>query len=206
MSAFIIQKFSIYCYILHQTSERAEIDEVIKRVMEAAKELMNADRSTFWVIDRSTNELWAQISVGDGTLRELRVPIGQGYVGKVALIGVPLNIPFDLYDYPDSETAKKTDKTTGYRTCSLLCMPVWNPDDELIAVTQLINKIKSEDDERSTDVYKEDVPDCFQASFDESDQKYMQIFNKQVGVIMQNAELLAEVKRQEQMLRNNLNP
>jgi GAF domain-containing protein len=181
-----------------------EIDSIIKRVMESAKELMNADRSSFWVIDRETNELWTQIPFEDGTLRELRVPIGQGYVGTVAEMGVPLNIPFDLYDYPDSETAKNTDRKTGYRTCSLLCMPVWNPDDELIAVTQLINKIKSEEEDSSIDVDKKDVPIRFQASFDESDQKYMQIFNKQVGVIMQNAELLAEVKRQEQTLRNNL--
>jgi GAF domain len=166
--------------------------------------LMNADRSSFWVIDRAKNDLWTQIPFGDGTLREFRVPIGQGFVGRVAEMGVPLNIPFDLYDYPDSETAKKTDEKTGYRTCSLLCMPVWNPDDELIAVTQLINKIKSEDDDRSTNVYKENVPLRFQASFDHNDQKYMKIFNKQVGVIMQNAELLAEVKRQEQMLQNNL--
>jgi GAF domain-containing protein len=181
-----------------------EIDSIIKRVMESAKELMNADRSSFWVIDRETNELWTQIPFEDGTLRELRVPIGQGYVGTVAEMGAPLNIPFDLYDYPDSETAKNTDRKTGYRTCSLLCMPVWNPDDELIAVTQLINKIKSEEEDSSIDVDKKDVPIRFQASFDESDQKYMQIFNKQVGVIMQNAELLAEVKRQEQTLRNNL--
>jgi GAF domain-containing protein len=86
----------------------------------------------------------------------------------------------------------------------LLCMPVWNPDGELIAVTQLINKIKSEGDSKSTDLSKSDVPDYFQASFDDSDQKYMQIFNNQVGVILQNAELLAAVKRQEQMLQNNL--
>lgn len=138
-----------------------EIDSIIQRVMESAKDLMNADRSTFWVIDRETNELWAQIPFEDGTVKTIRIPIGQGYVGKVAQMGIPLNIPFDLYDDPDSEMSKKTDKTTGYRTCSLLCMPVWNPDDELIAVTQLINKIKCKDDPKSTDVYKEDVPEHF---------------------------------------------
>jgi GAF domain-containing protein len=41
-------------------------------------------------------------------------------------------------------------------------------------------------------------------SFDESDQKYMQIFNNQAGVILQKAELLAAIKRQEQTLRDNL--
>ena len=130
--------------------------------------------------------------------------MGQGYAGKVAEMGVPLNIPFDLYDYPDSETAKKTDHTTGYRTCSLLCMPVWNPDGELIAVTQLINKIKPGERSTHAPVEANVVPDYFQASFDQSDQQYLQIFNNQVGVILQNAELLAAVKRQEQTLRINL--
>jgi GAF domain-containing protein len=49
-----------------------------------------------------------------------------------------------------------------------------------------------------------EAPDHFGISFDESDEKYMQIFNNQAGVILQNAELLAEVKRQEQTLRGNL--
>ncbi|MBD2042274.1 GAF domain-containing protein [Microcoleus sp. FACHB-672] len=181
-----------------------ELDSILKRVMEAAKELMNADRSTLWLLDRETNELWTRIPFGDGSMKELRVSVGQGYAGKVAEMGVPLNIPFDLYDYPDSDMAKKTDRATGYRTCSLLCMPVWNPDGELIAVTQLINKIKPGEPSIHAPIQANVVPDYFQASFDQSDQQYLQIFNNQVGVILQNAELLAAVKRQEQTLRINL--
>jgi len=49
------------------------------------------------------------------------------------------------------------------------------------------------------------IPEDWQTSFDESDCKYMQIFNNQVGVILQNAELLAAVQRQEQNLRDSLN-
>ncbi|MFB2918920.1 MULTISPECIES: GAF domain-containing protein [Aerosakkonema] len=181
-----------------------EMDEVLKRVMDAAKELMNADRSTLWLLDRAANELWTKISFKDGLQRELRLRLGEGYAGKVAQMGVPLNIPFDLYEYPDSETAKKTDERTGYRTCSLLCMPVWNPDGELIGVTQLVNKKKPGDLADLYPVNGSELPDCFQTSFDQNDQKYMQVFNNQVGVILQNAELLAAVKRQEQTLRDNL--
>lgn len=182
-----------------------EVDEILKRVMNAAKELMNADRSTLWLLDREANQLWTKISFQDGTERELRLEVGQGYAGKVAATGKIINIPFDLYNYPDSETARKTDYKTGYRTCSLLCMPVWNPDGELIAVTQLINKKKPGNSGDATLIYGVEVPDCFQTSFDESDRKYMQVFNNQVGVILQNAELLAAVKKQEQNLRDNLN-
>ena len=188
-----------------QGSSLEKIDEIIKRVMDAAKNLMNADRSTLWLLDTETDELWTKIPFEDGSVKEIRIQVGQGYAGKVAQVGVPLNLPFDLYGYPDSETAKQTDEKTGYRTCSLLCMPVFNPDGDLIGVTQLINKKKLGDE---TDIYlknDEPVPDVFQASFTQSDQKHMQIFNNQVGVILQNAELLKTIvtlKGQEEELKS----
>lgn len=181
-----------------------EQGDILNRVMQAAKELMNADRGTLWLLDRHTNQLWTEIRVDNGQPLKLTLNIGEGYAGKVADLGVPLNIPFDLYDYPDSEMAKQTDAKTGYRTYSLLCMPVWNPDGELIGVTQLINK-KTTIDLQDIPVYGQAIPECFKASFDSSDQRYMQIFNNQVGVILQNAELLAAIKQQEESLRDSCN-
>ncbi|HEY9617367.1 MAG TPA: GAF domain-containing protein, partial [Microcoleaceae cyanobacterium] len=178
-----------------------EPEDILQRVMAAAKELMNADRSTLWLMDHLTDELWTKIPFEDGRLRELRVKIGQGYAGRVAATGESLNIPFDLYDHPDSITARHTDEKSGYRTCSLLCTPVLNPDGELIGVTQLVNKKIPGDDTDAKPVFGQEIPECFQTSFDDSDQKYMQIFNNQAGVILQNAQLLAAVKRQEQSLR-----
>lgn len=180
-------------------------EEVLTRVMDAAKELMNADRCTLWLLDQSSQQLWAKILCDDGSSREIRVRVGEGYAGQVAETGKAVNIPLDLYDHPDSATAQKTDQTSGYRTCSLLCVPVLNPDGELIGVTQLINKMQFDDlldDVKPT--YGADVPDRFRTSFDETDQKCMQIFNTQAGVILQNAQLLTAIRRQEQTLRGNL--
>jgi GAF domain-containing protein len=182
-----------------------EPEEILARVMDAAKNLMNADRSTLWLRDRSRHQLWTKIRFEDGSVRELRVNIGEGFAGTVAATGEIINIPFDLYDHPDSGTARKTDQHSGYRTCSLLCLPVLNPDGELIGVTQLVNKRLSGDYwEDAQAIYEQAIPLCFQTSFDENDIKYMQIFNNQAGVILQNAELLAAVRQQEQSLRNNL--
>jgi GAF domain-containing protein len=182
-----------------------ELREILRRVMEAAKKLMNADRSTLWLLDQDAGELWAKIPFEDGSEKELRMKIGEGYAGKVAETGKPLNIPFDLYGQPGSETAKNTDRKSGYRTYSLLCMPVFSPDGDLIGVTQLVNKKKPGDFPEYNPADGIEAPDQFRVSFDESDQKYMQIFNNQAGVILQNAELLAAVKRQELSLRDNLN-
>ncbi|NES19453.1 MAG: GAF domain-containing protein [Symploca sp. SIO3E6] len=173
-----------------------EPEEIIERVMDAAKELMNADRSTLWLLNRNLNQLWTSIPRQDGSYMKLHLELGVGYAGKVAQTEIPLNIPCDLYDYPDSTTAKQTDQKTGYRTCSLLCMPVWDPDGELIGVTQLVNKKKPGDFFEENRIEGNGVPDYFQVSFDQSDQQYMQIFNNQVGVILQNAKLLKAFKEQ----------
>jgi hypothetical protein len=102
----------------------------------------------------------------------------------VAQTGHPVNIPFDLYDHPDSEVARKTDEKTHYRTCSLLCMPVLGSDGELLAVTQLVNKRKQGDFGEYDSVDWPNVPDYFKTSFEEKDQRDMEIFNNQVGVVI----------------------
>ncbi|WP_414753387.1 GAF domain-containing protein [Anabaena sp. CCY 9910] len=181
-----------------------DLEDTLKRVMDEAKELMNADRSTLWLIDRDRHELWTKITQDNGSTRELRVPIGKGFAGIVAASGQKLNIPFDLYDHPDSETAKQIDQQNGYRTCSLLCMPVFNGDQELIGVTQLVNKKKTgEFPPYNPDTWPA-APECFQASFDRNDEEFMEAFNIQAGVALQNAQLFATVKQQEQMQRDIL--
>ena len=165
-----------------QSSGNAE--ELLQKVMQAAKKLTNADRSTLWLVDYQNKELWTQIPQADGSLLETRVPMGEGFVGKVAQTGQAVNIPFDLYDHPDSEIAKKTDEKTRYRTCSLLCMPVLGSDSELLGVTQLVNKRKIGDFGEYNPADWPNVPDYFKASFEEKDQRDMEIFNNQVGVVI----------------------
>ncbi|NET00858.1 MAG: GAF domain-containing protein [Sphaerospermopsis sp. SIO1G1] len=181
-----------------------DLEDTLKRVMDEAKELMNADRSTLWLIDSDRNDLWTQIVQDNGITKELRVPIGQGFVGIVALSKKPLNIPFDLYEHQDSQTAQKLDQENGYRTCSLLCMPVFNSDQEIIGVTQLVNKKKVGDFPHYNPEDWPEAPECFQASFDHNDEEFMEAFNIQAGVALQNAQLFAKVKQQEQMQRDIL--
>ncbi|MFB2880120.1 GAF domain-containing protein [Floridanema aerugineum] len=180
-----------------------DLEETLKRVMDEAKKLMNADRSTLWLIDHEREQLWTKIPIG-GELKELRIPRNAGFAGMVAESGEPLMIPFDIYDDPRSAVSKETDNKTGYRTCSMLCMPVFNADEELIGVTQLINKKRQgELPEYNPDNWP-DAPECWKASFNRTDQEFMQIFNIQAGVALQNAKLFDEVKQQQQMQRDIL--
>jgi adenylate cyclase len=181
-----------------------DLEETLKRVMAEAKELMNADRSTLWLLDRDRSELWTKITQDNGLTKELRVPIGKGFAGIVAISGKTLNIPFDLYDHPDSDTAKQIDQQNGYRTCSLLCMPVFNADGELIGVTQLVNKKKPGYFPPYNPKLWPQAPECFQASFDRNDEEFMEAFNIQAGVALHNAQLFATVKQQELLQRDIL--
>ncbi|WP_421656389.1 GAF domain-containing protein [Leptothermofonsia sp. ETS-13] len=181
-----------------------DLEATLKNVMDEAKKLMNADRSTLWLIDPDRDQLWTKIQVADGSLQEIRIPRGAGFAGQVATSGEPLLIPFDLYDHPNSQTSKETDQKTGYRTCSMLCMPVFNADGELIGVTQLVNKIKQGDYPPYDPANYPEAPECWKASFNSTDQEFMKTFNIQAGVALQNAKLFETVRQQEQMQRDIL--
>jgi adenylate cyclase len=83
-------------------------------------------------------------------------------------------------------------------------MPVFNADQQLIGVTQLVNKKKSGEFPPYNPANWPKAPDCFQASFDRNDEEFMEAFNIQAGVALQNAQLFATVKQQEQMQRDIL--
>jgi len=180
-----------------------DLEDTLKKVMDQAKELMNADRSTLWLIDHEKDELWTKIPIA-GKLTEIRIPRTAGFAGMVAESHQPLLIPFDLYEDGRSKTSKQTDLQTGYRTCSMLCMPVFNADDELIGVTQLINKKKQGEYPPYDPNDWPKAPEQWKASFNRSDQEFMQAFNIQAGVALQNAKLFVEVKQQEQIQKDIL--
>lgn len=180
-----------------------DLEETLSKVMDEAKELMKADRSTLWLLDPERDQLWTKLPI-DGKVQELRIPMGAGFAGQVATTGEPVLIPFDLYDHPNADTAKETDKKTGYRTCSMLCMPVFNTDGELIAVTQLINKRRQGEFPAYDPANYPEAPDCWRASFNRHDQEFMKAFNIQAGVALQNAKLFHTVKQQEQLQRDIL--
>src|SRR5919202_3079583 len=192
-------------------SSSLNLEETLNRVMNEAKKLMNADRSTLWLLDREHNDLWTKIPQADGSFKDRRVVIGVGFAGKVAQTGQPLNIPFDAYNHPDGANSQESDQLNGYRTCSLLCMPVFNADGELIGVTQLVNKKKSGEFAAYNRSDWPNAPECWKTSFNRSDQEFMQAFNIQAGVAIQNAKLFetvkeqyAQIQQQEQMQRDIL--
>jgi len=173
-----------------------DLYDTVKLVMDQAQELMQVDRSTLWLIDEDKDELWTKIPIG-GDLKELRIPRTAGFAGIVAQSGEPLLMPFDVYDDPRAGFGPEPDKKTAYRTCSMLCMPVFNADHKLIGVTHLINKKRPGEFPPYTSEDWPQAPEQWKASFSQTDMEFMKAFNIQAGVALQNAILFSEVKQQE---------
>ena len=175
-----------------------DLDDTLKRVMNQAQELMNADRSILWVLDEDKDQLWTKIPIA-GQLHEIRIPRTAGLAGIVAQSSEPLLMPFDVYDDPRASIWKETDPKTGYRICSLLSMPVFNSDHKLIGVTDLINKKRPGEFPPYNPEDWPEAPEQWRASFDRNDMEFMKAFNIQAGVALQNAMLFSEVKQQAQI-------
>ena len=115
-----------------------DLDRLLELILEVATRQLGTDRGTVYLLDKPTGELQARISQGLDS-RILRVKLGQGIAGKVGETGQTIRIQ-DAYEDPRFE--KRVDLTTGYRTRSILCMPIRNKTGETIGVIQLLNKIE----------------------------------------------------------------
>ncbi|RUS95628.1 hypothetical protein DSM106972_089840 [Dulcicalothrix desertica PCC 7102] len=159
-----------------------DLEATLQIVMEQARILMQADRSTLFLHRKEMNELWTKVAAADEeTMMEIRIPSNRGIVGYVASTGDALNIP-DAYKDPRFDPT--TDRKTGYMTRNILCLPVFNSANELIGVTQLINKQ--------------------QGSFTASDEEFMRAFNIQAGIALENARLFENVLLEKQYQKDIL--
>ncbi|WP_333156851.1 MULTISPECIES: GAF domain-containing protein [unclassified Microcoleus] len=120
------------------------IYEMIQDITLKTGEWLKADRTTIFIFDQEPNELWAIVAKDEnGKNLEIRFPANRGIVGEVATEKKLVNITYDFYDDPRSVNVKKIDERTGYRCYTMLAMPLLDEGTgELMAVVQLINKLK----------------------------------------------------------------
>ncbi|MEQ8386048.1 MAG: GAF domain-containing protein [Coleofasciculus sp. A1-SPW-01] len=118
--------------------------QLLGRLTRKVGNLLRADRTSIFLLDRERQELGSLIAEdGDGGSLLIDIPANKGIASLAAFSLKVINIPFDVYDDPRSEMAQKTDRRTGYRTYTILAWPLLNEKQDLVAVAQLINKLKS---------------------------------------------------------------
>ena len=115
-----------------------DIDELLKVIAQETKNAIQADRCTVFLWDKETNELWSKIALGLDESQEIRFPSNKGIAGFVVQSGETVNI---TDAYKDSRFNPEVDKNTGYKTNTILCMPITDNNRQIIGAIQVINKI-----------------------------------------------------------------
>jgi signal transduction histidine kinase len=113
-----------------------DLGELLEMILDRISEVMEADRSTLYLLDEETDELWSKVIQGE-EVHEIRLRPGEGLAGTVARTGKPLNIK-DAYQ--DVRFDAEWDRRTGYRTRSTLGVPMKNQHGRTIGVVQVLNK------------------------------------------------------------------
>lgn len=115
-----------------------DIDELLRVIAEETKNAIQADRCTVFLWDKDTDELWSKVALGLNSSQEIRFPADKGLAGYVVKSGETLNI---VDAYQDPRFNPEVDNKTGYRTKTILCMPIMNNNKEIIGAFQVLNKI-----------------------------------------------------------------
>ncbi len=144
-------------------------DSMLEQTLEAFTlkigEILAADRVSLFLIDREHGELFSKVAQSDGGKSlDIRVPLGAGIVGRVAASGAALNIP-DAYAEPLFNRA--VDDATGYRTRSILCVPIADRGGIVFAVAQVLNRRDGQ-------------------SFDTADEHALTEFSTSLGVVLES--------------------
>jgi len=123
--------------ILAVTSKLAapfDLMTMLAEVVNAAKQVLHADRGSVWLYDHAADELVLEIATG---IAPVRVPASAGIVGACARDRGIINVP-DCY--ADARFNREVDKASGYRTRCMLALPLIDHKNVLVGVMQVLNK------------------------------------------------------------------
>jgi putative methionine-R-sulfoxide reductase with GAF domain len=146
-----------------------DVDRLLVLIAEKTAELLEADRCTIFVVDSEEGILWTRAALGE---QRFEIPIGSGIAGAVVESGQVIRVD-DAYQDPRFNRA--VDKSTGYRTRSMLTGPMFNQSSEVIGVFQLLNS--------------------HNGTFGKGDEKLLMALSGFAGNALENALLYEEMKR-----------
>ena len=131
------RKLHVLLRISKSLAQQIELDRLLKLIVEEVNAAMQAERSNVLLLDREKpGELVTRVSDGVGA-QEIRIPIGVGIAGMTAQTRQIINVP-DAYK--DSRFNSAVDTASGFRTKSLLAIPIMAEDDQLVGVVEVMNK------------------------------------------------------------------
>jgi len=155
--------------ITEAISTELQLDTLLGRIMQATTQLLDAERSTLFIYDTNTDELWSKLAEGTGQ-KEIRIPSSAGLAGAAFTSGEVLNIP-DCY--ADPRFNQEVDRQSGYRTRNMLCVPLGDRFGSRLGVVQVLNKRGG--------------------AFGQVDVRRLKAFSAEIAIAIHNAQLFSDV-------------
>jgi adenylate cyclase len=146
-----------------------QLGSLLNKIVAVTSKIIRADRSSLFLKDENNPELASMVAEGVES-GQIRVDVGRGVAGYVYATGEAVNLP-DAY--ADERFNRSVDEATGYRTRSVLTVPITARDGRRIGVMQALNR---EDGQPFTD----------------DDAARMSAFGAQAAVAIDNARLFSE--------------
>jgi signal transduction histidine kinase len=157
-------------------SSALDLDQLLVVIMDKITQLMEADRSTLYLLSEDGAQLWSKVVQG-GEVVEIRLNVGEGIAGWVASSGERVNIP-DAY--VDTRFQPAVDLRSGYRTRSILCAAMRDSQGKIVGVLQVLNKTGG--------------------PFNAEDEDLLEALASQAAIAIENAKLYHSLIAQNQLL------
>ena len=150
------------------------IEDVLNYAMKWAEEFMDAEASTVYELDEEKSELFIRIARGKkkGAVERIKFELGNGISGHVVQTGQPMVIQ-DVRK--EKRFSPKFDRITGFRTRSMICVPLILRG-KTIGALQVLNK-------KSGDL------------FTQIDVELLTSMSQQIAVAMENAKLYRRLEK-----------
>jgi energy-coupling factor transporter ATP-binding protein EcfA2 len=132
--------------------------------------ILDVERASLFVVDHASRSLVLRVSEDLPEEGEIRIPLGTGIAGAAAASGEAIRVD-DAYS--DPRFNPEVDRKSGFRTRSILCLPVFDREGRVFGVAQLLNR-------------RDGQP------FDQQDERRFGEFVGSIGVILETLEGLVE--------------
>jgi putative methionine-R-sulfoxide reductase with GAF domain len=149
---------------------QTDLGQLLSSIMREAARLVRAERATLYLLNQAAGELISYIAQ-EAEVHEIRLPVGRGVAGHVAATGRAVNLP---NAYASEHFDPSWDRRTGFRTRSMLCVPMRDHAGRITGVLQALN--------------------CRAGSFSEADQSLLTLFASHAAIAIENARLHDDLK------------
>jgi HD-GYP domain-containing protein (c-di-GMP phosphodiesterase class II) len=184
-------------------STERDLLSLLDTILTQARRITNSDAGSLYLVERDPNggqpttlrfKLSQNSSIPNIPLGEFTVEIDHSSLaGYTAATGEPLSIA-DVYLLPSDATYKQNrsfDEKFGYRTKSMLVIPMTSHRDEIVGVLQLINRKRSRDSILSS-------PETVSRrviSYDQRSVELVSALASQAAVAIENSLLYEDIER-----------